>query len=136
MKAITAKALILKRFLAFALVLAMVSVASGYAQDKDEATSSPDGNPPLADYLPFSPGEELTYELLWWGVPAGRAVMRIDESTEHDGHLVWQITSTANSSQFVDVFYKVRDRVISMFDPALRAPRYYKIEQRRKGHLY
>jgi hypothetical protein len=98
---------------AFALVLLLVP--SAWAQ---------------TDSLPFRPGEELTYQLLWWGIPAGRAVMRVEEPTQHNGFLVWRITSTATSSPFVDIFYKVRDRVVSLFDPGLRAPRFYRIDQR------
>jgi hypothetical protein len=120
----------LLRFFTLTVCFVLVLISSAVAAEKKPEPVSLDGNPPLADYLPFAPGEELTYQLQWWGLPAGKAVMRIDESTEHNGHLVWKITSTASSSEFVDVFYKVRDQVISLFDPALRAPRFYKIEQR------
>lgn len=116
----------------FALTLLLVgALATGApAQDGTPAGPSADGNPPASDFLPFAPGEELSYQLHWWGVPAGNAVMRIEDSTEHNGHMVWKISSTATSSEFVDVFYKVRDQVTSLFDPILRAPRYYEIQQR------
>ncbi len=126
----SSRTLRLLAFIMLALAALLTWPPHASAAETAEAAGSADGNPPLADYLPFAPGEELTYRLLWWGLPAGQAVMRIEESIEHDGHMVWQVTSTATSSKFVDVFYKVRDQVVSLFDPALRASRYYRIDQR------
>ncbi|MFQ5893465.1 MAG: DUF3108 domain-containing protein, partial [Nitrospinota bacterium] len=108
----------------------LVTPLAGAADKLSHPGAQADQVADAADSLPFGPGEELTYRLTWWGLPAGTAVTRITETTEHNGHRVWRITSTATSSEFVDLFYKVRDRVVSLFDPALRAPRYYKIDQR------
>lgn len=123
--------LLRKVFVTLALGVFIAGAVSfpSIAAEIEDPTAAPVDNAPLADYLPFSPGEELTYQLLWWGIPAGQAVMRVDESTEHNGHLVWRLTSTATSSKFLDVIYKVRDQAESLFDPTLRAPRYYNIDQ-------
>ena len=115
--------------LAAALTLAAPSLAG--AEDKQTQTPATADHSPTGAYsLPFAPGEELTYRLSWFGIPAGTAVTTVSEASQHDGHSVWRITSLASSSKFMDMFYKVRDRVVSLFDPELRAPRFYRIDQR------
>lgn len=121
---------LLLRLGALAAAAVFASTALAGAQEKQPAAQPIADHAHLAtDALPFAPGEQLTYRLLWWGLPAGKAVTKVSETSEHNGHLVWKITSTATSSEVVDIIYKVRDQVVSLFDPALRAPRYYEINQ-------
>ena len=61
--------------------------------------------------LPFKPGERLAYELKWGVIPAGEAELRILPMTEINGVPTWHFQLTIRSNEFVDVFYKVRDRI-------------------------
>ncbi len=61
-------------------------------------------------------GERLAFHISWFGIPAGRATLAIEERVEVGGRLAVRIVSTAESNTFVDVFYKVRDRAESLFD--------------------
>ncbi len=72
----------------------------------------------LADYrsggLPFQVGEELYYKISWGFIPAGTGTIKIlglvaDKSAYH-------IVTTARSNNFIDSFYKVRNRIETFLD--------------------
>lgn len=60
---------------------------------------------------PFSPGERLKFQLRWALVPAGKATMEVLPMKTIDGQKVYHFRLTADSNAFVDMFYKVRDRI-------------------------
>ena len=64
-----------------------------------------------ADRLPFVEGERLTFRLRWALVPAGEAVMEVMPMTTVNGTPAYHFRLTATSNSFVDMFYKVRDRI-------------------------
>lgn len=66
---------------------------------------------PVSRDLPFKPGERFAYDLHWGMIPAGFAELRVLPITEVDGVPVWHFQLTIRSSDFIDVFYKVRDQV-------------------------
>jgi hypothetical protein len=68
---------------------------------------------PLNKTAPFAPGERLTFALKWSDVPAGRAVMEVLPMETLDGKPAYHFRLSAQSNSFVDVFYKVRDRIES-----------------------
>ncbi len=61
-------------------------------------------------------GEQLDFEILWVGIPAGRATLAVEERLEVAGRPALRLVSTAVSNDIVDVFYKVRDRAESVID--------------------
>ena len=61
--------------------------------------------------LPFTPGERLRFHLRWTVVPAGEAVLEVLPIKTIDGQKVYHFRLTAESNAFVDLFYKVRDRI-------------------------
>lgn len=63
--------------------------------------------------LPFAPGERLTFDLTWSAIPAGQAVMEVLPMKTINGEPAYHFRLTAESNPFVDVFYKVRDRIDS-----------------------
>ncbi len=87
------------------------------------ASSSPTG-------LPFRVGESLTYEVSWLGVRVGKATMRIEPASHPTGDEVLHLISLARTYPFFDTFYKVDDRVESLFDPCTLVPRFFRIGQR------
>lgn len=66
----------------------------------------------------LKPGEILTYDISWSKiVRAGTAVMEIKEGTLSDGKRVLRFITTTHSEGLVDSFYRVNDRLVSVFDP-------------------
>jgi len=64
------------------------------------------------------PGEILTYDVTWSKiVTAGTATMEIKEGTLPDGKKVIRFIVTTRSAGMVDKFYRVNDRLESVFDP-------------------
>lgn len=57
--------------------------------------------------------ERLTFELSWFKVKAGTAVMDVSESSDSNGRKLYQISAVTKSNEFLDMFHKVRDRIDS-----------------------
>lgn len=79
--------------------------------------------------MPFSPGERLTFELKWGVIPAGEAVLEVLPVEMMDGAPVYHFVMTATSNSFLDVFYKVRDRIDSYTDIHMTHSLLYKKKQ-------
>jgi Protein of unknown function (DUF3108) len=80
--------------------------------------------------LPFRPGEVLTYDLRWKFINAGSAVFTVQPMEELNDVPAYHFALTVNSSPFLDLFYKVRDRVDSYADSEMTRSLLYKNEQR------
>ena len=61
--------------------------------------------------FPFQPGEKLKYVLKWGVIPAGEAELQVLPLKTPRGVKVYHFVLTAESNSFVDIFYKVRDRI-------------------------
>ena len=88
--------------------------------------------------MPFRPGEKLTFELRWEAIPAGVAVLEVRPIKSVDDQQAYHFVLTATSNSFVDVFYKVRDRIEAYADIHMtRSVRYIKKqhEGRRKRDI-
>jgi Protein of unknown function (DUF3108) len=84
----------------------------------------------MASDAPFHPGEKLEFELRWGLIPAGKVVMEVLPLETIDGVPVYHFVLTAKSNSFLDVFYKVRDRIDSYTDTNLSRTLFYKKKQR------
>ena len=80
--------------------------------------------------IPFAPGERLVFELRWAVVPAGKAVLEVMPMKTIDGTKAYHFRMTAESNAFVDMFYKVRDRI----DSYVTADMSHTIHYRKKQH--
>lgn len=84
---------------------------------------------------PFSPGERLRFNLRWTVVPAGEAVLEVLPIKTIDGEKVYHFRLTAQSNAFVDLFYKVRDRIDAFASIDMsRAVRYYHKQREGDNH--
>jgi hypothetical protein len=72
-----------------------------------------DDSPRRMETLPFAPGERLSYELRWTVVPAGRAMLEVLPMASVGGEQAYHFRLTVTSNAFVDLFFKVRDRIDS-----------------------
>lgn len=105
---------------AFFLMLlfgALLCDASAKAADKNA----------LKKTRPFSPGEQLVYQIRWEAVEAGVAFFDVLSLTTVDRHPCRHFSLKIETSSLVDIFYKVRDKLDSYTDLALsRSMRYTK----------
>ncbi len=68
----------------------------------------------------LQPGETLVYDITWSNiVTAGTATTEIKEGTLPDGKKVLMFIVTTHSAGLVDAFYRVDDRLQSVFDPGI-----------------
>lgn len=72
-----------------------------------------DNAPQRKESPPFAPGERLSYDLRWTLVPAGQAVLEVLPMAMIGGQPAYHFRLTVTSNAFVDLIYKVRDRIDS-----------------------
>ncbi|MFQ5589454.1 MAG: DUF3108 domain-containing protein [Nitrospiria bacterium] len=95
-------------FLAAVLLLAPQSHATPHGPSPQPKDSSP--------VVAYGPGERLVYNVSYFGVPAGHAVMEVLGKTDLKGREVFHVLSTVNSNKFVSAFYPVKDRIETFID--------------------
>ena len=82
---------------------------------------------------PFGPGEVLSYNLKWTVIKGGEARMSVVANADADS--LWEVHSLAWSTGIVDVFYTVRDTIISTIDRGTLLPtRFVKKQHEGKYH--
>ena len=94
-------------------------------------------NPPAvqSNAMPFTPGERLKYELRWENIPAGEALLAVESIKDLNGTPAYHFVMTARSNAFVDLFYKVRDRIDAYTDTRMTRSILYQKKQREGEHL-
>ena len=80
--------------------------------------------------MPFHPGEKLTFLLKWGIIPAGKAVLEVLPIETINGVPAYHFVLTARSNSFLDMFYKVRDRIDAYTDLDMTRTLLYKKKQR------
>jgi hypothetical protein len=66
--------------------------------------------------IAFRPGEQLNFAVYWSFIPAGEAVLEILPNENLDGVDCFHFRATARTLEYIDVIYKVRDRMDSYTD--------------------
>lgn len=61
--------------------------------------------------LPFRRGESLVYELRWGIIPAGLAELAVLPTVDLDGVPAYHFRLSVRTNEYVDIFYKVRDKI-------------------------
>jgi hypothetical protein len=67
--------------------------------------------------VPFTPGEELVYEVEALGMNAGKARISVGAAADRDGSSAWPIVVWARTDSLFDAVYPVRDRFVSWWEP-------------------
>jgi hypothetical protein len=80
--------------------------------------------------MPFVPGERLVFALSWGVIPAGTATLEVGPMANVNGQDCYHFILTAESNDFVDIFYKVRDRIESFVDTGMTRSLLYTKKQR------
>ena len=111
------------------LVIAAALVAmSAPAYDVSGAVPHSDVTTPL-----LIDGEKLRFEILYGSIPAGHAWLEVSSHVSETGG-IYRITSVARSNEFVSLFFKVDDTIISEIDASTFEPRYFE-KRLREGPL-
>jgi len=80
--------------------------------------------------FPFHPGERLVFQAKWGPIRAGEAVLEILPVETVNGIRTYHFVMTAKTYPFIDVFYKVRDRMDSYADAEMTHALLYKKRKR------
>lgn len=80
-------------------------------------------------------GEKLTFDVIYYGIPAGRAVMEVKETVEVSKERAYWIRAETKSSRVFSLFYPVDDSAETFISPESLLP--YRFEKHQKeGHDY
>ena len=85
-----------------------------------------------ASSQPFRPGESLRFSVRYGFIHAGSAWLEVPQVRQWKGHEVYELVARAASNSFFSRFYKVRTRIVSLWDQAGHYSRRYQ-EDRREG---
>jgi hypothetical protein len=85
--------------------------------------------------IPFHAGEKMTFQITWSFIVAGEATVEVLPLTQVNGIDSYHILFTARTSEFVDIFYKVRDRIESYPDLNMYHSLLYIQSHHGKSHL-
>ena len=73
-------------------------------------------------------GERLVFELTWFKLKAGTSVLEVSEG-ENQGRKAYNISAVTTSNDYVDIIYKVRDRIDSFIYADNLSSYRYKVHQ-------
>jgi hypothetical protein len=79
---------------------------------------------------PFNIGEELTYEISWFGINAGTGKLHVKDKVVRDGREMFHIAYSATSSELFSRFYKVEDIAETFMDTKGFFPWSFKLKVR------
>ncbi len=82
------------------------------------------------DAFPFYAGEKLVFEAKWGFIPAGVAVLEVLPVETVNGIKSRHFAVTSKTYPFIDLFYKVRDRIDSYTDLRMTHSTLYKKQKR------
>jgi hypothetical protein len=95
--------------------------------------SLPNQAPAAEKNYPFGPGEKLTMKVRWGVIPAGEATLEVMPHIMMNGTKMRHFVLKVKTTPFVDLFYKVRDRIDSFADMKMtRSTLYKKTKQGKK----
>jgi hypothetical protein len=81
--------------------------------------------------IPFRPGERLTFQAKWSFIPAGEAVLEILPIENLKGVRSYHFVITAKTYPYIDLIYKVRDRIDAFTDVEMTHSLLY--EEKKEG---
>ncbi len=81
-------------------------------------------------------GEELEYQVSWWGIPVATAVLRSSHLQEKTHRDLVHLSFEAKSNWALQTFYPVRVRLSSRFDPQTLSPRRFESYLKRRWYVH
>lgn len=77
-------------------------------------------------FIPFSPGEKLTYQGRWGTIPAGELTLEVHSKKIINGIESYHFTMITKTNPTVDLIYKIRERQDSYVDVAMTHSVFYR----------
>jgi len=78
--------------------------------------------------MPFQSGEKLTFAVTWGGIPVGEAVLEVCPNETINGEAAHHFVLTAKTVGFVDMLFKVRNRIDAYADSGMTHSVFFKNE--------
>jgi hypothetical protein len=104
----------------FALIAFVFMTSFGFTERSGAAENT----------FPFHAGEKLTLQAKWGFIAAGEAVLEVLPAETLNGIKSYHFVMTAKTYPFIDLFYKVRDRIDSYTDVVMTHSILYKEQKR------
>ncbi len=82
--------------------------------------------------FPFAPGEKLLYKVGWLSLSAGEMRLEVLPMKEIQGEQAYHFAMTTTTYSFVDIFYKLRQRIEAFTNKAITHSLIYRKETRGK----
>jgi hypothetical protein len=82
--------------------------------------------------FPFLPGEQLKFEVYWTFIPAGEVILEVLPMETLSGVVCYRFTMTARTSEAIDVFYRIRDRIDAYADSEMTRSIFFRKRQEGK----
>jgi hypothetical protein len=79
-------------------------------------TAAPTPDYPARPNRAFKPGEKLMFSVEYFGIAAGFATLAVEEGPRVQGRPTLRLVATARTHEAFEWFFKVRDRIESVFD--------------------
>ncbi len=73
--------------------------------------------------FPFRVGEEVTLSASFFGVEAGKILIGVDSFKKFEGKKQYHFYAFGKTSSIFSMFYKVKNRIETLWDPELKKPR-------------
>jgi len=84
---------------------------------------------------PFRAGEYLRFSVKWAGISAGSAYLEVPQASDWNGNPTFTLRARAESNSYIP-FYKVRNRIESVWDKRGRFSWRYSEDRREGKHTY
>jgi Protein of unknown function (DUF3108) len=72
--------------------------------------------------MPFGPGEELAYDIAYFGIRTGRAHLRVGDRTTLDGVSTYPLQAQVKTDGFLEILGNLDVRMTSFLDPRFMTP--------------
>ncbi len=82
----------------------------------------------------FEPGEKIVYTLRYMGLPAGKAITKVQKISEFKGRNVYVLTGRVRTSDFISLFFEAEGHVCSYVDTERLHSLYFHEESQASGH--
>lgn len=82
----------------------------------------------------FKPGEKLVYTLRYMGLPAGKAITRVEEIKKYDAREVYFLSGKVRTSDFISLFFEAEGQICSYMDADRLYSLRFEEESQASGH--
>ncbi len=89
----------------------------------------PQGAGAAENKLPFHVGEALTYKVRWENITAGKVKFLVQPFTTIDGKKAWHFDLRVKSNRYIDMFFKIRDKMEGFVDEPFTRSLFYQKTQ-------